>query len=161
MPDLTESRPVEVLEIILAAVRLAEADEAFAPLTILVRPDRSSFWACIHPVGLALVAFHLLANAAEAGAEDDEPTACIDLHQCEDRVVLEVADNGPGMAEADRSCAFAPFFCKNPADGRRVGLGLTTCHEVVHSMGGQIRIESAPGKGTVVVLSFPATDPAY
>ena len=68
----------------------------------------------------------------------------------ETRVVI--SDNGPGMSEEVRARVFEPFFTTSP---HRVGIGLTAAQRLVESSGGTIVVESTPGAGTTVTLSFP------
>jgi PAS domain S-box-containing protein len=69
-----------------------------------------------------------------------------------DHVVLTVTDTGSGIGAEDRSRVFEPFFSTRPD---RAGMGLTDCYGIVARAGGQIRLESAPGRGTTVVCTFP------
>jgi signal transduction histidine kinase len=68
----------------------------------------------------------------------------------ETRVVI--SDNGVGMPEGVRGRVFEPFFTTSP---HRVGIGLTVAQRMVGACGGTIAIESTPGVGTTVTLSFP------
>lgn len=70
-----------------------------------------------------------------------------------------VADNGIGIAAADRERVFEPFFQGLPPPGRAregVGLGLPICKGIVDLHGGTIAVEGAPGQGTCVTVRFPA-----
>ena len=72
--------------------------------------------------------------------------------------VLAVRDSGVGMPAEVRSRIFEPFFTtKTPDQG--TGLGLSTVHAIVTQGGGQVRVDSAPGKGTVIEVWLPAVDP--
>ncbi|MGD8861115.1 MAG: PAS domain S-box protein [Myxococcales bacterium] len=69
--------------------------------------------------------------------------------------VLRVTDTGEGMDDAVRARMFDPFFTtKEP--GKGTGLGLSMAHSVVSEAGGEIRIDSAPGRGTSIELRFRA-----
>jgi len=68
-------------------------------------------------------------------------------------VRLSVIDNGPGMDPQVRARAFDPFYCGRDA-GRRRGLGLSKAYRAVVASGGQLTLESAPGHGTTVRLTF-------
>jgi signal transduction histidine kinase len=71
-------------------------------------------------------------------------------------LVIEVCDDGRGMTEEVRARALEPLFTtKEP--GRGTGLGLSVSSDVVKSMGGALTLESSPGVGTTVRLSFPRT----
>lgn len=72
-----------------------------------------------------------------------------------DRVILEVADSGTGMTDEVRRRAFEPFFTTKNRD-KGTGLGLSIVRGIVRDNGGGIDLESAPGQGTRVEISFPA-----
>jgi signal transduction histidine kinase len=70
-----------------------------------------------------------------------------------DWVHLSVADDGEGMDEEVRARCFEPFFSTKGERG--TGLGLATCHGLVRQAGGQISVESAPGRGTTFHVHLP------
>ncbi|MGB0592202.1 MAG: response regulator [Myxococcota bacterium] len=70
-------------------------------------------------------------------------------------VFLDVQDDGQGMDQATLSRIFDPYFSTKLA-GR--GLGLAAVVGIVHSLGGAIRVISAPGKGSTFTVLFPATE---
>ncbi|WP_238012401.1 response regulator [Dactylosporangium sp. AC04546] len=73
------------------------------------------------------------------------------------RVELVVSDTGVGMTPEVANRAFEPFFTtKGPADG--TGLGLATAYGVVTEAGGDIRIDTAPGRGTTMTVTLPEAD---
>ena len=72
-----------------------------------------------------------------------------------ERLRLEVADNGRGIAAAHLGQVFAPFFTTKRGQGG-TGLGLHISYNlVVQKLGGEIRVESEPGQGTRFVLLLP------
>jgi PAS domain S-box-containing protein len=74
-------------------------------------------------------------------------------------VVLEVEDDGTGMAEETRVRAFEPFFTTKDPHGRS-GLGLATVYGIVQQTGGHVTIASRLGEGTTVTIHVPAEAPA-
>jgi signal transduction histidine kinase len=77
----------------------------------------------------------------------------------QDRVLLQVADTGPGIAPEIQEKIFDPFFTTKP-EGAGTGLGLSSCYGIVHDHGGRISLDSAPGAGamfTVELLRDPRT----
>jgi len=70
-------------------------------------------------------------------------------------VSLTVADDGPGISPEHLSKIFSPFFTTKPV-GQGTGLGLAICHGIVTAHGGEIRVESEPGRGARFSLVLPA-----
>ncbi|ACA19175.1 integral membrane sensor hybrid histidine kinase [Methylobacterium sp. 4-46] len=69
-------------------------------------------------------------------------------------VAVTVRDTGTGMPPEVVARAFEPFFTTKP-QGRGTGLGLSQVYGFVTQSGGEVRIDSAPGLGTAVVLILP------
>ena len=77
------------------------------------------------------------------------------LVRAEPQLQLVVKDNGPGMTPEVRARIFEPFFStKGPGVGS--GIGLTMVHRIVTEMGGAIAVDTAPGRGTRMILCLPA-----
>jgi len=66
--------------------------------------------------------------------------------------VIQVADNGPGIAPENLDKVFNPFFTTRSEE---TGLGLFVTQQIVHRYGGSIRAESAQGEGTLFVVELP------
>jgi PAS domain S-box-containing protein len=70
-------------------------------------------------------------------------------------VTLRVQDEGQGMDAAAREHVFEPFFGEKAGPGDAVGLGLASVYGIVKQSGGEIRVESEPGRGSVFVVRLP------
>ncbi len=81
----------------------------------------------------------------EAGAATTLPTGSY--------LLLEVADDGCGIAPEAKAKIFEPFFTTKP--GKGTGLGLSSVYGIVTRSGGEIRVESAPGRGTTFRIWLP------
>lgn len=97
----------------------------------------------------------LMINAIEAMPEGGSLTLTTDSDPTDDRFVrLGVADIGSGIPPEVRDRIFDPFFStKNETKG--VGLGLAVVFGIVRRHGGEILVDSAPGKGTTFTLRLP------
>ena len=91
---------------------------------------------------------HLRIEVRERMAGGDEPEAAGTFGS------LVVRDDGIGMDEATRRRVFEPFFTTKPAP-LGTGLGMTMIYGLVKQQAALIEVESAPGRGTSVTISFP------
>ena len=108
------------------------------------------------PSEVQQVLLNILLNACQAspdgGRVDLSVAAVPGLGGRAAEVHVVVADTGRGMTEAELARAFEPFFTTK-ANG--TGLGLAICRQVMARHGGDIRLSSAPGRGTTATLVFP------
>ncbi|HEU4852148.1 MAG TPA: response regulator [Telluria sp.] len=72
-------------------------------------------------------------------------------------VLIEVVDEGVGMAPEVVERAFEPFYTTKPT-GQGTGLGLSMAYGFVKQSGGEIQLRSAPGRGTTVRIFLPRSD---
>jgi PAS domain S-box-containing protein len=111
---------------------------------------------------LAQVFLNLLINAAQAipeGRASDNVIRAVTGTAPDGRAMIEIADSGCGIAPELLPRIFDPFFTTKPV-GVGTGLGLSICHGIVSRMGGEIQVESVPGRGsTFRVLLLPARRP--
>ena len=100
------------------------------------------------------VFMNLCINAAQAIGENGEidiETHCLPN---KGQVKIMVRDTGPGIAPEIQDKIFEPFFTtKGPRDG--TGLGLSLSYGIIRDHGGEIYVQSKPGKGAVFTIIFP------
>ncbi len=113
-------------------------------------------------VGVVQVIWNLLHNGLEAleRRKEEGGHVVVTLRQHDDRVILQVCDNGPGMSDDIANRAFEPFFTTKPV-GQGAGLGLFVCQGLVEGMDGSIDFETNPGEGTCIQISFPTYEAPY
>ena len=71
-----------------------------------------------------------------------------------DYIVVQVADNGPGIPAANIVRIFDPFFTTKPV-GKGTGLGLSICYGIIKKMGGDIIVKSTMEIGTTFHVKIP------
>ncbi len=106
---------------------------------------------------LGQVFINLLVNAAHAIPEGQTGRNEIRVCTRKDatgRAVIEVHDTGSGIAPEVLGRIFDPFFTTKPV-GIGTGLGLSICHGIVTALGGEITVESEPGKGSIFRVALP------
>lgn len=103
---------------------------------------------------LGQVLINIVRNALQALPEGKGRITLTTSQPSADTVAVECRDNGIGIPAAALKDIFKPFFTKKSV-GRGTGLGLYLSHEIIRRHGGQIRVESAEGKGTDVTVELP------
>jgi len=105
------------------------------------------------------VIINILFNAAEAIGKEKKGNITISTYvsgrdQLPSRELFNISikDDGPGIDEVFKEKLFQPF---QTTKEEGTGLGLYTCYGLMKSLGGSIKIDSAPGAGTEVILSLP------
>ncbi len=101
-----------------------------------------------------------LDNLLDNAAKYSEPTTQVELAVIPNgtHVQFEVRDRGIGMSPADVERAFTPFWRADSSRTRKtggVGLGLALARRIARAHGGDVTLESTPGKGTIVRLDVP------
>jgi signal transduction histidine kinase len=104
------------------------------------------------------VFLNLLKNAAESFEHGAGAVHVAARVEGEDAVLVEIRDDGPGIAPEVRDRLFEPFVTTKM--GRGSGLGLSICKRIVEEHGGELQLESALGAGTRVTLRFPLSGPS-
>lgn len=104
------------------------------------------------PAQVQQMLMNLIVNAAEAIGPNPDGRIQIRVDNDADRVMLQVSDNGCGMTDEQMARAFEPFY-STKFMGR--GLGLAALQGIVRSLGGSVRVKSAPGVGTTFTVLLP------
>jgi signal transduction histidine kinase len=111
------------------------------------------------PASLNQIFFNVIRNGLQAIADKgdlgERGEVTISSLASEYAIVIRIRDNGVGMSAEQLEHAFEPFYTTRPVGGG-VGLGLATARNVVLAHGGEITLDSQPGGGTTVTMTFPA-----
>lgn len=110
---------------------------------------------------LAQLLGNLLANALKFTPEQGR--VAVSVSGEDSSVILTVADTGIGLSADDREHVFERFY-RAPATDRQAiqgtGLGLTICETIARAHGGDITVDSEPGRGATFRVRLPAVRPA-
>ncbi len=121
---------------------------------------RIAFRCAVTPQNLELLAdsdlieqvlINVITNSIEALGKTKKPAIEITARVSHNRPVIEIADNGHGIAPDLLDKIFIPFFTTR-SEGS--GIGLSLCRQIMRLHNGAITVVSAPGQRTVFTLSF-------
>ncbi|WP_052347510.1 sensor histidine kinase [Candidatus Nitrosotenuis chungbukensis] len=101
-------------------------------------------------ISLEIVFVNLITNALQAINNSGEITISADVQN--EKIIIKIHDNGPGMPSDVVPKIFDPLFTTKQTG---TGLGLTSCKTIIEQHGGHIEVESAVGKGTTFVVTLP------
>lgn len=102
------------------------------------------------------VLFNLCDNAIKYNKPGG--SVCICLTENEESVCISVKDNGVGIPKEDQSRVFERFYRVDKSHSKEIGgtgLGLSIVKHGVSFLGGEVELESTPGQGTEITVSFP------
>ena len=105
------------------------------------------------PLLLEHILLNLVLNAVQAMPNGGAVTL-LQTNGGPGTIALTVRDTGPGIPAEVQAQMFKPFFTTKPGG---TGLGLAIAQRLAHGLGGEIRLQSEPGKGTEFTLEIPAT----
>jgi signal transduction histidine kinase len=118
-------------------------------------PDAAVGACWIDPVGLYDAIANLVVNAREALADETEGIIEIRTQAIgAESILVAVSDNGVGIPPDQLERVFLPFYTTKD---HGTGMGLAMVRRFVAEMGGTIHLDSQPGGGTTVKITFPLT----
>ena len=165
MLDVLAGQVVEVLDLQHRTLQLQQAvaelersnrklAEFEFGLTAAVECDDADVLA--DPVQLRTLLQNLLGNSYNYRRPGEDLRIRVSGLADERGVTVRVADNGKGIAAAERERVLEPLVrLHRPGDAPGSGLGLATCVRIVSSHGGELSITDTPGGGTTVSALFP------
>ncbi|HMQ75096.1 MAG TPA: ATP-binding protein [Flavobacteriales bacterium] len=147
MPAARPER-LDLREVVRAAVEVFHA----TPGTSIVVHDAPELIVEADREHLLRILNNLLKNAVQAIPEGREGRIEVSARRVDDRAVLDVRDNGYGIAPEVRERIFTPSFTTKSSG---MGLGLALVKRMVEQAGGRVWFESEEGKGTRFVVELP------
>jgi PAS domain S-box-containing protein len=154
-PEDISLSPVDLRGVVLSVLKLVGKEvEARARLVLDLQQTRPVMG---NEARLVQVVLNLVVNALQALPADSTGTNEVSLRTRDEggRVLLDVADSGPGVPAADRDRIFEPFFSTKEI-GKGTGLGLFVCRNIVQGLAGDVEVLDRPAGGALFRVTLPA-----
>lgn len=139
---------------------LAQLDSAYPTDMVRLKVAPNLPPVCVDPVAIQQVALNLIRNGLEAQADRpiDEQFLGLEADLVSDQFVeVRVIDRGTGLSPEVAQHLFSPFVTTK-ADG--MGIGLSLCHSIMQSQGGQIGHRPNPDGGSIFFFTLPVSQPS-
>jgi signal transduction histidine kinase len=154
--ERSEWKAVSLTDILDGALRVASSR---SPGGVSFEHAYATIPACYcSPDQLRQVFVNLIVNAIQAVGDAGVIRLTTTVER--DTVIARVEDDGPGMGETTRERLFDPFFTTKPV-GEGTGLGLSVSYEIIRNHGGEIRVTSELGTGTVFEVRLPVAQGSF
>ena len=155
-PAPLELKELSVNEVLSQAVDLVRGRKISREIDFQISLGPGELRAQGDPNRLEQVLVNLILNAVDAINEKAVPGWIkLETRAAAGQVEISISDSGVGIGPGDLNKIFDPFFTSKAQD-KGTGLGLTVSLQLVRSMGGNIRVESKPGEGSVFTISLPS-----
>jgi signal transduction histidine kinase len=162
-PTIAPHEETGIHQLIMETVKMLEPQPMMDQIEIRqdFGAEKDVVWAGM--AQLKQVFVNIIMNAADSmmmeGAPSDglSPKVLdIETENEDESIVIYFRDTGIGIPPGELCRIFDPFYTtKEP--GKGTGLGLSVCYTIIEGLGGTIRAESTPGKGSRIVVKIPLT----
>jgi len=154
-PGEALGQPKGVNEVIETALAMMQFDARLKKVRVekQLAPEAGSLRIESRSVEQVLV--NLMMNALDAMEGQPEPRLEIRSARDGKGWLIEVADNGHGIAQEHLERLFEPFFTTKPV-GKGTGLGLAISYSLIRKLGGHIDVRSEKGRGATFTIHLPA-----
>lgn len=155
VPEFTELNPRDAM---VSVIKLAQDRAAMRGVALSLEDSPEIRFSADHALFERLT-LNLVHNAVDASGYGG--VVRISSGRKFEKVYLRVEDQGAGIPAENIRRIFDPYFTtKDTGDTRRgLGLGLAICRKIVDLHGGDIEVESTPGRGATFTALFPARQP--
>ena len=149
-PVAVTKQPIPISEVIHKTLKMMERQSSDRQVDIETNIQPELPLIPMDPDQIGQVLLNLLLNCVEALPSGGRIVVSAALNQ--DRLTLQISDNGSGISETDLSQIFDLYFTTKNSG---TGLGLAIVHNIVEAHDGDIKVESLAGKGTTVTIRLP------
>jgi PAS domain S-box-containing protein len=150
--------PVLLAELLAGSLEMVQGRMRRGDINVVVEPGGLPKIGCV-PSQIAQVLLNLLVNAIQAietrGRTEGNEIRIKLRQEANGEQVVEITDNGCGIAPEDFPRLYDPFFTTKPV-GEGTGLGLAISHGIVSGHGGHIEVDSTLGQGTTFRIYLPS-----
>jgi len=145
---------VNVNELVRGTLALRAHRQSQHPYALRLELDAAEPHVWGNPAELQQVVLNLVLNAEQAlSTAAEAATLTVRTVATDTAVRIDVVDTGPGIDPEVAARVFDPFFSTRAGGA---GLGLSTCYGLVKQHGGDITVDSSPGRGTTFTVTLPA-----
>ena len=148
-------KQIDLNEMVLEMITLVDQKTRYASVQIETQLDAGLPPVWVSSAELQQVLLNLLNNSVDA-MDSSGGNIHISTQLSDDQIILKIADNGIGIAEANLARIFDPFYTTKPV-GQGTGLGLSICYGIIKKLGGDIQVQSAKGQGTTFSVFLPVS----
>jgi PAS domain S-box-containing protein len=145
---------VDIHEVIDDVLHFVQHHSKLDAVEIVTRYDTSAPGILLDERKIKQVLMNLLMNARHAVGKSGTIEIATRYDRQRNHILLSIADSGHGIEKKNLARIFDPFFTTKPT-GEGTGLGLSVSYGIIKSHGGQIHVESTPGKGSVFTVDLP------
>jgi two-component system sensor histidine kinase KdpD len=133
--------------------------KVFPELRIDTEAPREPVLLYVHPALIEQALFNILENAARFSPAGE--AVRVTVRVADARLLIDVADRGPGIPEDERARIFDMFFSVARGDrtAQSTGLGLAICRGMIGAHGGSVEALPGDGIGTIIRISLPLPEP--
>jgi C4-dicarboxylate-specific signal transduction histidine kinase len=149
-PAAAAAAPVDVAAAVQQTLDFLRTRRELEAVALTSDAEGGPFVVLGNAVTLGQVLLNIVINACEAQPQGGEVR--VSLRREDGRVIVDIADRGPGLAEEDRARIFEPFYSTKQS----TGLGLAICHTIVHQHQGELTAENRAGGGALFRIRLPA-----
>jgi signal transduction histidine kinase len=155
-PVTLAPRRVDLNEVARDVIELLSTEISAHSIETKLKLDNSSVSGMLDEPSIRATTLNLVLNAVQAMPAGGHLT--ISTSNSSDKLLMVISDTGSGMSPDQIKQIFEPF---STTKSRGLGLGMPYAQKIIQQHGGQIVVESQPGKGTDVRIELPANERSH
>ncbi len=147
--------PADLNETVGEVIELMQSRAEELGVRLEWQPGENLTRVMIDPEGIHRAVLNIVTNAIDASEDSPEAQVVVrtEWDAAESMARISIADNGPGIDEADLPSVFQIFASTKGSSG--TGLGLPVSQKIIREHGGKIVVQSRPGQGATFILEIP------